>query len=461
MAIEQSILIPERPDAFKVMYEGPKPKNARQCFCLNRSERGWGLRLAYSGRGGVNQDMTPVPPPKNQPRMQTDVASQIAYQQDTLKQLESELRSIEGEKRQMQMNQQRCQNALLRHGQEANKLKITVQRADQAVDNVKAEVDKYQLEDSVIDGLRESLKDAEAELHICQEAYGNTALERDRLNEASLEKKRELDAIRTKIQEFDFSMNKAEDKIRRLEHARKLILIEKNNAIHEIEELRSAKERATEKVAGLAEQVAEFVEGATKVCAERVYLEPGETYANLGPKFERLKARVKEAARKQGGTDDEIHQAALDSDVKYQHAKSGHADLLELLAILKQSFVKRIEMYRRFQRFISARSRINFNYLLSERAFRGKLIIDHKARKLDVQVEPDETAKSGKGRQTKTLSGGEKSYSSICLLLALWEAMGAPLRCLDEFDVFMDDVNRDVSSKLIVSIRALIPEQVN
>jgi chromosome segregation ATPase len=58
---------------------------------------------------------------------------------------------------------------------------------------------------------------------------------------------------------------------------------------------------------------------------------------------------------------------------------------------------------------------------------------------------------SSKGRNTKTLSGGEKSFSSICLLLALWEAMGSPLRCLDEFDVFMDNVNRDVSTKMIVS----------
>jgi chromosome segregation ATPase len=48
------------------------------------------------------------------------------------------------------------------------------------------------------------------------------------------------------------------------------------------------------------------------------------------------------------------------------------------------------------------------------------------------QVEPDITRKSDKGRQTKTLSGGEKSFSTICMLLALWEAMGSPIRCLDE-----------------------------
>jgi structural maintenance of chromosomes protein 6 len=60
------------------------------------------------------------------------------------------------------------------------------------------------------------------------------------------------------------------------------------------------------------------------------------------------------------------------------------------------------------------------------------------------------TVATDAGRQTKTLSGGEKSFSTICLLLALWDAMGSPIRCMDEFDVFMDNVNRASSMKLII-----------
>lgn len=56
--------------------------------------------------------------------------------------------------------------------------------------------------------------------------------------------------------------------------------------------------------------------------------------------------------------------------------------------------------------------------------------IDHAD--MHIQVEPDIAKLSDTGRQTKTLSGGEKSFSTICLLLSIWEAMGSPIRCLDE-----------------------------
>ena len=41
-----------------------------------------------------------------------------------------------------------------------------------------------------------------------------------------------------------------------------------------------------------------------------------------------------------------------------------------------------------------------------------------------------------------SLSGGEKSYSQLCLILSLWYFMATPFRCLDEWDVFLDSVNR-------------------
>jgi structural maintenance of chromosomes protein 6 len=117
---------------------------------------------------------------------------------------------------------------------------------------------------------------------------------------------------------------------------------------------------------------------------------------------------------------------------------------------LKTALMDRFNRWKKFRRFISSRARIAFSYNLIERNYRGSLIIDPVRKVLDTKVEPDITKTSAQGRQTKTLSGGEKSFSTICLLLSLWEAMGSPIRALDEFDVFMDSVNRDVSVRMLI-----------
>ena len=40
-------------------------------------------------------------------------------------------------------------------------------------------------------------------------------------------------------------------------------------------------------------------------------------------------------------------------------------------------------------------------------------------------------------KNTKSLSGGERSYTTVCFIMSLWDSIDAPFRCLDEFDVFM------------------------
>ena len=54
-------------------------------------------------------------------------------------------------------------------------------------------------------------------------------------------------------------------------------------------------------------------------------------------------------------------------------------------------------------------------------------------------------------RDMKTLSGGEKSYSTISLVLALWSQIQPPFRILDEFDVFMDSINRRIALDQIIN----------
>ena len=49
------------------------------------------------------------------------------------------------------------------------------------------------------------------------------------------------------------------------------------------------------------------------------------------------------------------------------------------------------------------------------------------------------------------LSGGERSKTLVCLINALWNVQPPPLRCLDEWDVFLDAVARKNVETMLVS----------
>ncbi|RHY13795.1 hypothetical protein DYB36_007959 [Aphanomyces astaci] len=50
----------------------------------------------------------------------------------------------------------------------------------------------------------------------------------------------------------------------------------------------------------------------------------------------------------------------------------------------------------------------------------------------------------------KQLSGGERSFTQVSLLMALGECIECPFRVMDEFDVFMDSINRTLTLKLLI-----------
>jgi chromosome segregation ATPase len=99
---------------------------------------------------------------------------------------------------------------------------------------------------------------------------------------------------------------------------------------------------------------------------------------------------------------------------------------------------------------VSRRVKLNFALRLQARKYSGEISFDHKKKELCLTVCPEGGDVVVQKRDMKTLSGGEKSYSTISLILSLWESMQPPFRVLDEFDVFMDMLNRRVALQQII-----------
>lgn len=447
-SIEQILLIPKRADAISAMHSGSRPKNAKACYALHDSDYNKGHNLGYTASG--NSTIGPVFCKTARPKMTTNVDSQIAQEKAALDHLRQEKKNLEADRQRLQAAVKSCEQALKRHSDTTRNMKAALQRAEAEVERLQEELSQFDVDEGQLDYLKKTLIDQEREVVLFEDQIGAQGLEKVKLNEVRSEKKNILNAKTAAVAEHNTRVKKASNKLKNFKDARQIAVVEKNAALEAIDSLRARITHAETSRDAAKAVVQEFTDGANNV-HERVPVENDETVESLEIKLKRLKDQIKAHRAKIGASDEEILAALEAAHETYTNLKENYDSARTLSQLLKQTLGKRLQLYNYFRSAITTRSRINFNYLLYERQFRGKLKIDHRKKLLVVKVEPDLMVKKGKGRETKTLSGGEKSFSSTCLLLALWEAMGSPIRCLDEYDVFMDDVNRDVSSRLLVS----------
>ena len=448
--IEQVILIPERIKAQQVMFDGAPPRNVKACLSFHDSKRGEGLRLTKNSHGGIST--SPIQPNQNlRPRMKTDSDAQVALSKESLQQIEAEYRLIVAEQRRLQQEYQRCQRALTQLKRDRNSLDSQRAEAQVEIDNIKEALDEFERDDGRLQGLRRHLEEAKEEQNHHGIQYGMLSAKKQDKNAESEEAQKRLRDERLQMKDYGKRLEKAETKLRQARDLRHLCLIEKNDIISRVAEFAEQKTTAEGRRDRQQANVEHMIKEAQSVSKERVYIPENETHASIEKQYLTLRTRLHSEERKRGMDETQVHEYLAQTKKVYDRVVSDLESINNVNDRLRDTLTLRLEKWRKFQRYISSQSRANFIYLLSERGFRGKLLLDHERKALDLQVEPDRTEKRTAGRSTKTLSGGEKSFSSICLLLSIWEAMGSPLRCLDEFDVFMDNVNRAISTNMLVS----------
>uniref|UniRef100_A0A8C6VT87 Structural maintenance of chromosomes protein 6 n=1 Tax=Naja naja TaxID=35670 RepID=A0A8C6VT87_NAJNA len=197
-----------------------------------------------------------------------------------------------------------------------------------------------------------------------------------------------------------------------------------------------------------ATTIKEMIVKASKIHPERI--EITRTYKSLDTEMNRLRQKIN-SERERTGDREEIIRQLQEAKEKYQSAESKRKNLKKFIKLLDEMMVQRHKTYKHFRRFLTMRCKYYFNSLLNQRSYSGKIEFDHKSEKLSITVQP------GNGNKAvlddmKSLSGGERSFSTCCFILSLWSIAESPFRCLDEFDVFMDMVNRRIAMDMIVKM---------
>jgi chromosome segregation ATPase len=450
-SIEKIILVKDRVEAEKIMIDGDQaPRNVSACLSFHdgQGKRGYGLRL--TNRNGTAATSTIKPSPER-PRMQSDTGRQLELQKEQVKQLGLELRDITNEERQAKQTVQRHSSLIDKNKEEIKRLNTELRQSQAEIERISMDLDAFDGVDGRLETLRSELASKHGEAEQLGKQYGAMALAKRDLHAKVREAKDSFDAAKAQREDHQSRVNKADTKLQNYSQQKRIAVAKKNTAFERLDIEKNERRRALEKRERQRVTVEEFTREATAIVPERVFIPEGETYDSISAKYESIRQQLKERQRHLGASDEVIHARAEEARVKYEEAERDAEGVEQVNVTLKKAIEARLHRWRHFQRQISARVRIQFIYLLSERGFRGKIIFDHKEKTVNLHVEPDETRKSSAGRSTKTLSGGEKSFSSICMLLSIWEAIASPIRCLDEFDVFMDNVNRAISTNMLVS----------
>ncbi|NXT85516.1 SMC6 protein, partial [Zapornia atra] len=184
---------------------------------------------------------------------------------------------------------------------------------------------------------------------------------------------------------------------------------------------------AKEKV--LEEKIAQ----ARQIYSERI--EVSRTVKSLDAEMNRLRERINSESNRHGNRE-EIVQQFRDAKERYEDANSKVRNLKKFINLLEEIMAQRFRIYHQFLRLLSLRCKLYFDHFLRIRACSGKILFDHKNEALSITVQPREEDRAALN-DMRALSGGERSFSTVCFILSLWSITESPFRCLDEFDVYM------------------------
>ncbi|PIO64840.1 hypothetical protein TELCIR_13515 [Teladorsagia circumcincta] len=137
----------------------------------------------------------------------------------------------------------------------------------------------------------------------------------------------------------------------------------------------------------------------------------------------------------------------------YEASKKQYLELKALNRKLSECLKIRKEKFPIMCHAITMRLKMTFQRLMATRSYHGKLAVDRQKEVINISVATHQKDDNAQAVTKKCgLSGGERSFTTACFIMALWEIMEAPFRCMDEFDVFMDMINRRVIMDLLVKL---------
>ncbi|KAL9685215.1 hypothetical protein QQ045_022663 [Rhodiola kirilowii] len=170
----------------------------------------------------------------------------------------------------------------------------------------------------------------------------------------------------------------------------------------------------------------------------------------LSAKLERLKQRLQHESQRYSESIDDLRMLYEKKARKISRKQQTYATFREKLNVCQEALQLRRRKFDRNASLLRKQLTWQFNRHLGKKGISGAVNVNYDEKTLSLEVKMPQDASSSTVRDTRGLSGGERSFSTLCFALALHEMTEAPFRAMDEFDVFMDAVSRKISLDTVV-----------
>jgi len=277
--------------------------------------------------------------------------------------------------------------------------------------------------ETAMDNATSSLKDAESEMNDVEERIRSVTEQLTPFQESLAHVHSELQRAREEVAYYAKKMKEFESKV------------------DGIKQRRDTAEAEVTKTTSKAEQV----------CAEKI--KTRRTAENLSSEIQQIEVQI-DTERNRHGDPEELRENLRCRKVRCVEVSNELQMLANFLKRLSAMLKMRTAWFEETRDYISRMLHAYFmRCVLVQKNLRGRLHISHANQTIEPVIERNDDATSDMHQSSlRGLSGGERSYVMTCFILSLWHLIETPFCCLDEFDVFMDHVNRQQCLEMLLKV---------
>jgi len=446
--IEASVLIETREGADRFMFgengDSAPPLGVFDCFTLT------GTRLFTRGKSKITDTA-------NQTRSTLwtkNVEAEITELKKAIKEKEKDVRIVEHRQIELETEVKKLNESLKKKNDSIHFIKKTIERINRSIDDKQRELaDVLNEEDGdqkYIEELDEKIEQRKQKIVELTEKGNAEEQKLDGLKEQITETQKKSLELKKIMSDYDRQMEQKNEEILQTieEYRNKQGLTRKYEIL--VQQKENELSRVKEEVAALEKVVHQAIIAANGQ-TQNVRTDTDLSYEEVNRRMNQKKKELDTETQKLGEMDAHaIKQNYLEYLNTFKDKEKEINISQRCFTSLQKGLKRRMEMWKEIRYKWSQAVSEMFGTYMSQKGHSGKIVFDFDSGQLNFDIHMSTHGKSVHIKDMKSLSGGEKSYTTVSFLLAIWELVETPFRAVDEFDVFMDNMYRKTAMDLIL-----------